>query len=130
MAVLTNISRIGPYLAVFSTEIQGVFDLFDEHGSQTITTAELGTCMRALGQHPTEEELSNIIAEIDADGEARIPTHTRTYACTHARMHNGGAAQKDLSKPRYEWLVRQECTHTHTHAYSQTSRYTHTLTHT
>ena len=42
--------------------------LFDQNGDETITINELGTVMRALGQYPTEEEMRQIIAEIDADG--------------------------------------------------------------
>ena len=46
-----------------------MFELFDQNGDTTITIAELGTCMRALGQNPTQAELAAIIAEIDADGK-------------------------------------------------------------
>jgi calmodulin len=42
--------------------------MFDKDGDGTITTKELGTVMRALGQHPTEKELHNMISEVDADG--------------------------------------------------------------
>ena len=49
-------------------EIREVFELYDQDGDKTITVNDLGTCMRALGQHPTEAELKAIIAEIDADG--------------------------------------------------------------
>ena len=43
--------------------------LFDQNGDETITNNELGIVMRALGQFPTEAEMRQIIAEIDADGE-------------------------------------------------------------
>ncbi len=56
------------------SEIREVFMLFDRDGDETITINELGTCMRALGQNPTEAELRAIIAEIDADG--RYYMHT------------------------------------------------------
>ncbi len=54
----------------FPSEIKEVFQLYDRDGSDKITIGDLGTCMRALGQHPTEAELGAIIAEIDADGKS------------------------------------------------------------
>lgn len=49
-------------------EFKEAFSLFDKDGDGTITTKELGTVMRSLGQNPTEAELQDMINEVDADG--------------------------------------------------------------
>ena len=49
-------------------EFKEAFSLFDKDGDGTITTKELGTVMRSLGQNPTEMELQDMINEVDADG--------------------------------------------------------------
>jgi calmodulin len=38
-------------------EFREAFLLFDKDGDGTVTTKELGTVMRSLGQNPTETEI-------------------------------------------------------------------------
>ena len=61
------IKKKGKYLLF--PEFKEAFSLFDKDGDGTITTKELGTVMRSLGQNPTEAELQDMINEVDADGE-------------------------------------------------------------
>merc|ERR1711924_74114 len=49
------------------------FSLFDKDGDGTITTKELGTVMRSLGQNPTEAELQDMINEVDGSGTIDFP---------------------------------------------------------
>lgn len=49
--------------------------MFDKDGDGTITTKELGTVMRSLGQNPTETELQDMINEVDADGKSSLPLY-------------------------------------------------------
>ena len=55
------------------SEFKEAFSLFDKDGDGTITTKELGTVMRSLGQNPTEAELQDMINEVDADGMLILP---------------------------------------------------------
>jgi len=53
-------------------EFKEAFSLFDKDGDGTISTKELGTVMRALGQSPTESELNDMINEVDSDQSGSI----------------------------------------------------------
>ena len=45
-----------------------MFSCYDKDGDGTITTEELGTVMRSLGQNPTEAELQDMVNELDTNG--------------------------------------------------------------
>eukprot|EP00095_Tigriopus_kingsejongensis_P006981 maker-scaffold641_size121017-snap-gene-0.21 protein:Tk06981 transcript:maker-scaffold641_size121017-snap-gene-0.21-mRNA-1 annotation:"Calmodulin" len=53
-------------------ELKQAFNEFDNDGSGTITTKELGYAMRAMGMNPTEQELLDLINEFDTDGSGQI----------------------------------------------------------
>jgi len=53
-------------------EFKEAFLLFDRDNDGFITTKELGTVMRSLGQSPTEHELQDMINEVDTDGSGTI----------------------------------------------------------
>jgi calmodulin len=53
-------------------EFKEAFSLFDKDGDGSITTQELGTVMRSLGQNPTEAELQGMVNEIDKDGNGTV----------------------------------------------------------
>ncbi|KAF7327872.1 Calmodulin [Mycena kentingensis (nom. inval.)] len=53
-------------------EYKEAFAIFDTDNDGTITTLELGTVMRSLGQKPTQEELQDMINEVDADGNGTV----------------------------------------------------------
>ena len=53
-------------------EFKEAFSLFDKDGDGSITTKELATVMRSLGQNPTEAEIQDMINEVDADGTGTI----------------------------------------------------------
>uniref|UniRef100_A0A8C2XRI5 EF-hand domain-containing protein n=1 Tax=Cyclopterus lumpus TaxID=8103 RepID=A0A8C2XRI5_CYCLU len=65
--ILSSTFCISLSLPPLVTEFKEAFSLFDKDGDGTITTKELGTVMRSLGQNPTEAELQDMINEVDAD---------------------------------------------------------------
>ena len=53
-------------------EFKEAFSLFDRDGDGSITSKELGTVMRSLGQNPSEAELQDMINEVDVDGNGSL----------------------------------------------------------
>ena len=53
-------------------EFREAFQTFDKDGNGSITTKELGTVMRSLGQNLSESEIKEIIDEVDEDKNGTI----------------------------------------------------------
>ncbi len=53
-------------------EFKEAFQIFDKDGDGMITTKELGTVMRSLGQNLSEDELKAMIEEVDTDKSGTI----------------------------------------------------------
>ena len=53
-------------------EFRAAFELFDRDRDGTITTKELGTVMKNLGQYLSESELEEMIKQVDLDGNGTI----------------------------------------------------------
>lgn len=69
---LSNYTLQSWFSVLLCIEFREAFSLFDKDGDGTITTKELGTVMRSLGQNPTETELQDMINEVDADGKSSL----------------------------------------------------------
>ncbi|ODQ78637.1 hypothetical protein BABINDRAFT_172009 [Babjeviella inositovora NRRL Y-12698] len=54
------------------TEFKEAFSLFDKDNDGKITTKELGTVMRSLGQNPSESELKDLVNEVDINNDGNI----------------------------------------------------------
>ena len=54
-----------------------------------ITTKELGTVMRSLGQNPSESELQDMINEVDADNNGTIDFPGATSQQIRRSGHKG-----------------------------------------
>ncbi len=53
-------------------EFREAFQAFDKDGNGSITTKELGTVMRSLGQNLSETEIKEVIDEVDEDKNGTI----------------------------------------------------------
>ena len=69
----TEVSIVA-YRCVDATVVKVTADLNTQlkHCTGQITTKELGTVMRSLGQNPSESELQDMINEVDADNNGTI----------------------------------------------------------
>ena len=73
--------------SLYISEFKEAFSLFDKDGDGTITTKELGTVMRSLGQNPTEAELQDMINEVDADGKWKIGVYVQFFTSAVDHFH-------------------------------------------
>jgi calmodulin len=62
----------------------------------TITSKELGTVMRSLGQSPTEEELREMVKEVDADGSGAIDFQEFLTLLARQMREANGADEDEL----------------------------------
>ncbi|KAJ3889359.1 calmodulin-like protein [Lentinula edodes] len=70
--IRTKIEHLSSRISEQISEFKEAFSLFDKDGDGTITTKELGTVMRSLGQNPTEAELQEMVNEVDVNGDGTI----------------------------------------------------------
>ena len=52
--------------------LKEAFSHFDKDGDGTITTKELSSVLRAIGEEPTEAELQAMINKVDADRNGTV----------------------------------------------------------
>ncbi|XP_063064027.1 troponin C, skeletal muscle [Engraulis encrasicolus] len=97
-------------------EFKAAFDMFDSDGGGDISTKELGTVMRMLGQNPTREELDAIIEEVDEDGSGTIDFEEFLVMMVHQlKEDQPGKSEEELSecfrvfdKNGDGWIDREE----------------------
>ncbi|RCV36700.1 hypothetical protein SEVIR_8G003000v4 [Setaria viridis] len=77
-------------------EFREAFSLFDKDGDGTITSKELGTVMRSLGQSPSEEELQDMVKEVDADGSGAIDFQEFLTLLARQMREANGADEDEL----------------------------------
>ncbi len=77
-------------------EFKEAFSLFDKENKGTIGVEELGTVMRSLGHNLTEAEISDMINEVDADGNGTIDFIE--FLCFLARKLKDGETEDELKE--------------------------------
>ncbi|XP_045165570.2 neo-calmodulin-like isoform X1 [Mercenaria mercenaria] len=63
---------ITDYDSEYRFEFREIFKLFDKDGDGAISTKELATVMRSLGQNPTEQEIRQMVKMVDADNDGEV----------------------------------------------------------
>lgn len=75
MSVKSNEDQIEEPIDDEISVFKEAFSLFDRDCDGTISQKDLGSVMRSLGKHPTEEELQRMINNVDTDGNGNIDFH-------------------------------------------------------
>jgi Ca2+-binding EF-hand superfamily protein len=60
-------------------KIADAFLIFDHHGQKTVDVREIGSILRYLGMVPTEQEVSETIAETEFAGDASGTVHLSKF---------------------------------------------------
>ncbi|XP_033009805.1 LOW QUALITY PROTEIN: troponin C, skeletal muscle-like [Lacerta agilis] len=81
-------------------EFKAAFDIFDADGGGDISTKELGTVMRMLGQTPTKEELDAIIEEVDEDGSGNIDFEEFSWSLMVRQMKEDAKGKSGMEPGR------------------------------
>uniref|UniRef100_A0A2K6GE73 EF-hand domain-containing protein n=1 Tax=Propithecus coquereli TaxID=379532 RepID=A0A2K6GE73_PROCO len=90
-------------------EFKEAFSLFDEDGDSTITTKELETVMRSLGQNPTEAALQDMIDEVDTDGNGT--TDFPEFLAMMTRKMKGTDSKEEIHEDGSGYISATELPH-------------------
>ena len=65
---------------------KAAFSVFDQDGDGTINVDELGTVMKALGKETSEEELTEMMLQADANGDGDVDFSEFLSLMTQVRL--------------------------------------------
>lgn len=87
-------------------EFKEAFSIFDKDGDGTISTKELGIVMRSLGETKSDEQLEQMIAEVDVDGNGTIDFEEYLEMMAK-KMQNSGSA--DQIREAFKVFDKKNC---------------------
>ena len=82
-------------------EVREAFAIFDRDGDGTISTRELGTALRALGQNPSDAEVTGIIKTFDVSNDGELNFEEFLAAIRHHRKEHS-FDKEELNKVIFE----------------------------